>query len=274
MSSQAFNVVSKLHKLSQQESNRPVIVRRGVLGSLGRGLQITFNTFKVTFLKNDDLEVQLLSCETLSLLSYHPDNPKLMSIETNLVDTLLKLLNDNHTDSKVKKYCSDILVNLSEFLSDEIKDSTLSLKVVLESIRKKNEDVALGKKRNIVLFVENMTNEINRQKVQSTGLRATGTISCHIDSNEKTISIYTRANTKYVCSLFETVSLKVKLVSDKLCSTEIQKENVQQEPSYLKPKTQSKALVVDTLQERIERRKKEKEEEQSSGFLSSFTSYF
>jgi hypothetical protein len=175
----------------------------------------------VTFLKNDELQVQLLSSETLALLSYHPDNPKLMSVEPNLVDTLLKLLNDNHTDSNVKKYCSDILVSLSEFLSDDIKDSTLSLKVVLESIRKKNEDVSLGKKRNMVVYVENMTNETNRQKVQSTCLRAQGTISCHIDPNEKTVSIYTRANTKYVCSLFETVSLKVKVVSDELCSTEV-----------------------------------------------------
>jgi hypothetical protein len=152
----------------------------------------------------------------------------------------------------------------------------LSLKVVLESIRKKNEDVSLGKKRNIVVFVENMTNETNRQKVQSTCLRAQGTISCHIDPNEKTVSIYTRANTKYVCSLFETVSLKVKVVSDELCGTEVSQKESQysQEPSYLKPTKQTKALVVDTLQERIERRKKEKEEEQSGGFFTSITSYF
>jgi hypothetical protein len=36
--SQAYNVVLKLHKLSQEESNRPIIVRRGVLGSLGKSL--------------------------------------------------------------------------------------------------------------------------------------------------------------------------------------------------------------------------------------------
>jgi hypothetical protein len=43
----------------------------------------------------------------------------------------------------------------------------------------------------------------------------------------------------------------------------------------LKPTKQTKALVVDTLQERIERRKKEKEEEQSGGgFFTSITSYF
>lgn len=255
MESEAYKIVNKLFLLSQETSNQAVIVRRGVLPSL------------VTFLKNDQIQVQVKSCETLKNLSSHPDNQKIMSTESNLVDSLILVFNDKHTNSQVRQLISEILINLSDYLTDEQKESTLSLKVVLESLKN------LGKKRMIILSFKKM--DVEKEKIQKILLQMKGTISCSFDMNQKRLTLFTRSPSQYVLTILE--SFEVVLISEEVFDQENEKEN--QEPSYLDSKkynqNQNKAIVCESFQERMEKRKK-KEEEGSSvyGIFSKISSVF
>lgn len=256
MESEAYKIVNKLFLLSQETSNQAVIVRRGVLPSL------------VTFLKNEQVSVQVKSCETLKNLSSHPDNQKIMSTEPNLVDSLIKVFNDKHTNSQVRQLISEILINLSDYLTDEQKESTLSLKVVLESLKN------LGKKRMIILTIKKMETEKERNQIQKIVLQIKGTISCSFDLNQQKLTLFTRSTSQYVLSLLEPYD--VSLISEEVFDQEQEKEN--QEPTYLDSKkynqTSSKAVVCESFQERIQRKKKEEEGSSVFGIFNKISSVF
>lgn len=78
-------VVKQLHSLCLDPGNRPYICRRGVLPTLS------------AFLKHSDIAVSLLACQSVMLLSLHPDNLELLRREPGLEESLWGLFREFHT---------------------------------------------------------------------------------------------------------------------------------------------------------------------------------
>jgi hypothetical protein len=266
-----LKIVNKLKSLSSETANQPVIARRGVLPNL------------VTFIKNKDIEVQTKSAETLKLLSSHPENQKLLSQEPGLVDAFLALFNDEYTHKDVRAIVSDILVNIGEYLSDDQKDRTLSLKSVLESLKSSNKEDN-NKKRNITINIPKM-NEQTKMAIQKVVTTMKGIISYSMSLNSKELFVYAKTTSKYIVALLEGSGYPGTVISEEVCSTELLENQENVKPVSLNFKNtaagldyqpSSKAVVCDTLQDRIAKRKQRQQDDssQGGGFFTRITSVF
>eukprot|EP01027_Heterolobosea_sp_BB2_P005810 GEZU01008837.1.p1 GENE.GEZU01008837.1~~GEZU01008837.1.p1 ORF type:complete len:300 (+),score=81.47 GEZU01008837.1:130-1029(+) len=289
-------VAIKLRDLAKDPEHQPYIARRGVLPAL------------IGFVDGPSSEVRLIAAEALRFLSSHPDNRKIMAAEPNLVETICKHFN-NSNDEIFRKIACDILLHLSDHLTEDQKNNTLSLNSVLafsrviagapttpvatEKVAHKSSPI-LANKRNILLSIPKMTTEDQISKLL---LSIRGTISYRINLQKKQVVLYTRTPTDRLLSFLENGGFPAQVVKETECDPEdSNKENVDSSagkqapgsPKYLgkspvKESEYKRSLVTtggaDTLEARIARQKsqKQKRQEEASGvsrFLGKLTSVF
>lgn len=221
-------IVNRLRTLALDYDSRPIIVRRGVLPNL------------IRFLKSEDEQVKLLASETLRLLASHPENPKIMSEEANLVSTVCKVLNNKATHSTIKSNLQEVLINLADFLTEEQKESSLSLQVLLQTLKRKQQEPRdQHRKRNLVLSAEQLNSESARHEIQEVILSVKGIISFTCNIPERTIHLYTRTEPAIIMRALNDAGYESKIISDDLCSPDKRKRRSEdkenRKPEYLQP---------------------------------------
>lgn len=256
-------------------------------------------------MKSDVPEVKILAAESIKLLSQHPENPKMMAQDRDLVPALCS--SSNSEEPKLEQLIADILVQLSEYLTKDQRDHfrmNISLNDAL-SLKKKRQGSSRKKKRNVVFIVEPMNTESAKQQLKKLILSTKGTISYTISAPDSKVHVYTRTKTERFLDLFSRAGFKARVISDAVCETEyktvdengdkenqLPKENIK----YIEPEKQKSEIVKnrravvscgDSLQARMQERRKnriqEKETQKSQvqeegagvgGFISKLTSVF
>ncbi|KAF0978230.1 hypothetical protein FDP41_002745 [Naegleria fowleri] len=226
-------VVTKLRTLSMDRDNQPVIVRRGVTTSL------------VSFLSQPHyhVNVKVIACETLKMLSSHPDNPELMAKEPSLVESLISMYKSEV--DKTNALCvliQDIINNLygnlsreqlemlpSDLLSSQapVNGSIASSVAALANSSNNGSASSVDakkkkkrKKRNVVLQVDQLVNEKQRQRLEELILQLKGTISYTFNVPKKQVTIYTRTSTEKILEELAKNSYMTSVISDSICETE------------------------------------------------------
>ena len=283
-------VVNKLRTLALDRENQPVIVRRGVTTSL------------VSFLGQNHyhINVKVIACETLKMLSSHPDNPELMAKEPNLVESLMALYKAEVDKTitictLITEIISNLYNNLSreqlEMLPSDLLSSQAPVNDGVASIDAKKKK--RRKKRNVVLQIEQLTNEKQRQKIEELILQLKGTISYTFNVPKKQVTVYTRTSTEKILEELAKHTYSTAVVSDSICETEYNnltydKENYQ--PQYISQERTSSSKsqnssymqsLVACEDNSLQARKKKKQQQQTkqdqgsvTGFISKITSVF
>lgn len=222
-------IAIKLRTLSIDPANQPFIARRGVLPTL------------IGFVDGSNAEVRVIGAESMRFLSSHPDNRKLMAEEPNLVDTLCKAFNNSATEPILREVIGDILLYLSDHLSEAHRNQSLSLTQVLafsksqqlhdacstpvsdktksftsassaaaplsnstaNSNNGSSSSSSLTHKRNLVLSVPNLKTDENQQQLQKVLLSIRGTISFRVNLQQKSVALYTKTTTDKILHVLE-----------------------------------------------------------------------
>lgn len=233
-------VVTKLRTLALDRENQPVIVRRGVTTSL------------VSFLSQPhyNVNVKVIACETLKMLSSHPDNTDLMAKEPNLVESLSSLFKAEVDKSNtlcvlINEIINNLYNNLSsdqmEMLPSELLSSQAPGNGSAATDAKKKKK---RKKRNVVLQIEQLVNEKQRQKLEELILQLKGTISYTF--SKKQLTLYTRTSTEKILEELAKNSYSASVISDSVCETEY--NNFAYDKENYTPQYQEKATATNVPQ--------------------------
>lgn len=262
-------VILRLYTLAQTPENQPVIVRRGVIPNL------------ITFLENEDLEIKLLACQTLKLLSQHPDNKQLLAQDSNLLQQISSVFQGTKESTStvcesIRLQISDIFHYLSPYMTEsQLETAGVDVKLVLNLLK-----VQLGqkdqkeKKRNLVISVEQLKDsnvEQVRHFIHKLVMSLPGMLSYTFTKDRA--KFYLRTPTDKLLNVLQSNGLKCTVISETVCETEYKnagKPNGSddvgpEEPSYLKEEESSaykRSLVLsaESLEDRIARRKKKGKE--------------
>ncbi|KAG2385907.1 hypothetical protein C9374_003056 [Naegleria lovaniensis] len=297
-------VVTKLRTLAMDRDNQPVIVRRGVTTSL------------VSFLSQPHyhVNVKVIACETLKMLSSHPDNPELMAKEPSLIESLLSMYKSEVDKSNVlcvliQDIINNLYCNLSRDQLEMLPSDLLSSQApvngsICSSVAASSQDAKKKKKRkkrNVVLQIDQLVNEKQRQRLEELILQLKGTISYTFNVPKKQVTIYTRTSTEKILEELSKNSYVTSVISDSVCETEYNNFSYDKEnytPQYLSSEKSSshgnststqkssymQSLVAcedNSLQARRKKKtsssQQQPKEEQGSGvtgFISKITSVF
>ncbi|EFC45492.1 predicted protein [Naegleria gruberi] len=289
-------VVTKLRTLALDRDNQPVIVRRGVTTSL------------VSFLSQPhySTNVKIIACETIKMLSSHPDNTDLMSKEPNIIESLVALYKSevdktNTLCTLIHEIINNLYMNLGREQLELLPNDLISVQAPMnEQINASNIDAKKKKrrkKRNVVLQIEQLTNEKQRQRLEELILQLKGTISYTFNVPKKQVTVYTRTSTDKILEELAKNSYTISVISDSVCETEYNNINYDKEnyqPQYLSPeKTQAaqkqptkassymQSLVAcedNSLQARRKKKQQQQPKEENgsgvTGFISKITSVF
>ena len=215
-------IAIKLRNLAKDPEHQPYIARRGVLPAM------------IGFVDGSNAEVRVIGAEALRFLASHPDNRKVLVDEPNLVDTLCKAFNNSSTEPVLREVIGDILLYLSDHLSEAHKNQSLSLTQVLafsksqqvstsadssasgfttpvsekskgltSSSQQQHQQPQLTHKRNLVLSVPSLKNDESQQQLQKVLLSIRGTISFRVNLQQKTVALYTKTTTERILVVLE-----------------------------------------------------------------------
>eukprot|EP00760_Papus_ankaliazontas_P025474 PhM_4_TR2731/c0_g1_i1/m.100180 len=256
----------RVRGLCEDYSNRPYIVRRGVLSTL------------IKFLQHTSRDVQFNAAEALKLLSEHPENPEPMCKERGLLQALATAYqNTEGTDVEIFNLVADVVANLEAALDrkDQGRPSegpqVNETQSAMTTKNRGNRIVhsVVGRTRTVVLDVPAMTENLTRDLGDL--LECTrGVVSYTLDPMERTATLYTSTPTPTLLRLLEDKGFVavVRSESNPQPRSSAQRRSSTAIPQYLTGKGAEgsdymKTLVLhgmdtNSLSSRVERQKLEK----------------
>jgi hypothetical protein len=187
---------NRLRALCEEYSNRPYIVRRGVLSTL------------VKFLQHENREIHLNAAETLRLLSEHPENPEPMCKEKGLLQALATAFQvAENVDADMFQVVGEVVGNLEAALDRRTSEATPAIPETESSMTAKNRGTRIvhsvvGRTRTVVLEIPTLS-DANASGLSDLFECTRGVVSFTLDTVGHTATLYSSTSTPTILRLLE-----------------------------------------------------------------------
>jgi hypothetical protein len=277
-----LGLAKRLHTLSSDYDNQPLVARRGIIGSL------------MKFMQSTSTEVRITAADTVRLLSSHPENPEYLVRERGLVPLLFQCFQDSEAENQeLHGIYAAIFENLRPALGmdkegeeggnegGDMMDKLESVRTVKRRTARTKHSTAFKSRRLVIGFEadEEATKEDIDEVLQTTR----GVVSYTVDMDTHTMQLYLSTATEAVVKLLEDAGFKCDVQFEGPMESRPTSAAHGDGPGYLDDAKQSeykRSLVLhgmdgNSLASRIEKRKQEQQRKKMQaerGHIASFIS--